>query len=95
MEKLLLRVAEAAELASVSRSMAYELIARGQWPSVRVGSALRVPLAELRRWVEAQTQQAQAGGQPDRRDDAQQVGRGAALAPLAEAGAAIERCRAR
>ncbi len=55
MEKLLLRVPEAAELASVGRTKAYELIASGAWPVVRVGSAVRVPLAGLRAWVEAQT----------------------------------------
>ncbi len=55
MEKLLLRVPEAAELASVGRTTAYELIASGAWPVVRVGSAVRVPLAGLRAWVEAQT----------------------------------------
>ena len=70
MEKLLLRVAEAAELASVSRTTAYELIGKGEWPVVRVGMAVRVPLAGLKAWVEAQTQQAQAGGQANRRDDA-------------------------
>ena len=61
MEKLLLRVAEAAELASVGRTKAYELIASGEWPVVRVGTAVRVPLAGLRAWVEAQTQPAHAG----------------------------------
>lgn len=61
MEKLLLRVAEAAELASVGRTKAYELIASGEWPIVRVGTAVRVPLAGLRAWVEAQTQPAHAG----------------------------------
>ncbi len=70
MEKLLLRVAEAAELASVSRTTAYELIGKGEWPVVRVGIAVRVPLAGLKAWVEAQTQQAQASAQTDRRDDA-------------------------
>ncbi len=70
MEKLLLRVAEAAEIASVSRTTAYELIGKGEWPVVRVGMAVRVPRAGLKAWGEAQTQQAQAGGQSDRRDDA-------------------------
>ena len=55
MEPLLLRVAEAAELASVGRTKAYELIGAGEWPVVRVGTAVRVPLAGLRAWVEAQT----------------------------------------
>lgn len=56
MEKLLLRVAEAAEMASIGRTKAYELIASGAWPVVYVGAAVRVPVAGLRTWVEAQTQ---------------------------------------
>ncbi len=63
MERLLLSVAEAAEVAGISRSLAYELIAAGVWPSVRVGTALRVPLAALREWVAAQTHQ--AGARPE------------------------------
>lgn len=55
MEKLLLRVSEAAELASVSRTTAYQLIASGEWPVVHIGSARRVPLAALRDWVEKHT----------------------------------------
>ena len=55
MDKLLLRVPEAAEIASVGRTTAYQLIASGAWPVVRVGNAVRVPLAGLRAWVEAQT----------------------------------------
>ncbi len=70
MEKLLLRVTEAAELASVGRTTAYQLIASGAWPVVRVGSAVRVPLAGLRAWVEAQTQAAQVGIDPTPRESA-------------------------
>ena len=54
MEKLLLRVPEAADLASVSRTTAYELIAAGQWKTVRIGSAVRVVMSDLREWVETQ-----------------------------------------
>ena len=64
MEKLLLRVAEAAELSSVGRTTAYQLIASGAWPVVRVGTAVRVPLAGLRAWVEAQSTGAQLGAEP-------------------------------
>lgn len=56
MEKLLLRVEEAAELASISRTKAYELIARGEWSVVRIGRATRVPLVDLRSWIERQKQ---------------------------------------
>lgn len=50
-DKLLLKVAEAADMASVSRTKAYELIAAGEWKTVRIGSAVRVVLADLERWV--------------------------------------------
>ena len=52
MDKLLLRVEEAAALASVSRTTGYELVASGQWPSVQIGRARRVPLDGLREWIE-------------------------------------------
>lgn len=53
MEPILLRPAKAAQLADISRSVAYDLIARGEWPSVRVGRSLRVPVKDLLEWVEA------------------------------------------
>ncbi len=55
MERLLLRVDEAAEVAGISRSKAYELIASGAWPKVIVGKSVRVPLVGLREWVERET----------------------------------------
>ncbi len=75
MEKLLLRVPEAAELASVGRTTAYQLIASGAWPVVYVGTAVRVPVAGLRAWVEAQTRPAANDGvlmldQPAKREQA-------------------------
>ncbi|HEX5504879.1 MAG TPA: helix-turn-helix domain-containing protein [Thermomicrobiales bacterium] len=54
--RLLLRVREAARLADVPRSTAYELIARGEWPHVRAeGVGLRVPLAALEEWIARRT----------------------------------------
>jgi len=61
-EKLLLRVPEAAEIASVGRTTAYELIGSGAWPVVRIGTAVRVHAEGLRAWVEAQKE----GGQTRR-----------------------------
>ena len=52
MDKLLLRPVEAAELLSISRSKAYELIAAGVLPSVQVGGSVRVPAVQLRAWIE-------------------------------------------
>lgn len=51
-QKLLLRVDEAADVASVSKSMAYQLIATGEWPSLRLGRTLRVPVVALVQWIE-------------------------------------------
>jgi excisionase family DNA binding protein len=52
LDKLLLRPIEVAELLSISRTKAYELIAAGVLPSVRVGASVRVPAAQLRTWIE-------------------------------------------
>ncbi|MGO9062779.1 MAG: helix-turn-helix domain-containing protein [Candidatus Binataceae bacterium] len=51
-EKLLIRPVEVAAMLSISRSSAYELIAAGTIPSVRLGRMVRVPLEAIRRIVE-------------------------------------------
>lgn len=55
MDKFLLRPSEAAAVLSISRSKAYELIAAGVLPSVRVGGSVRVPAARLHAWIEEHT----------------------------------------
>lgn len=55
MDRLLLRIPEAAELTGVARSTAYELVASGEWPSVRIGRAIRIPTHALEAWVEKRT----------------------------------------
>jgi excisionase family DNA binding protein len=54
MEKLLLRPTETAELLGLGKSKTYDLIAKGQIPSVRIGKSVRVPADKLREWVAAQ-----------------------------------------
>jgi excisionase family DNA binding protein len=54
-EPLLVRVEEAARILSLSRSTIYQMLDRGELPSVRRGTARRIPLAALRAWVERQT----------------------------------------
>ena len=54
MEKLLLKVVEAADLTGLGRSKAYELVANGTWPSISIGRSVRVPLAGLKLWIEQQ-----------------------------------------
>ena len=50
-ERLLLKPAEAAEAMGVSRSRAYELIADGSIPSIKLGASVRVPVQSLREWI--------------------------------------------
>lgn len=54
-EPLLVRVEEAARMLSLSRSTIYEMMDTGELPSVRRGSARRIPTAALREWVTRQT----------------------------------------
>lgn len=54
MEPLLVRVEEAARILSLSRSTIYEMMDAGELPSVRRGSARRIPVASLREWVARQ-----------------------------------------
>lgn len=53
-ERLMLRPVEAAEAIGVSRARCYELIARGEIPSVRIGSTVRIPVDALRAWIAQQ-----------------------------------------
>jgi excisionase family DNA binding protein len=53
-DRLLLRPAETAEAIGISRSRAYELIASGEIPSIRVGGSVRVPVDQLREWIQRQ-----------------------------------------
>lgn len=54
MERLLIRPAEAAQAFGLGRSKIYELIARGTIPSVRIGRSVRVPIQELKDWLDSQ-----------------------------------------
>lgn len=52
--RLMLRPTEAADAIGVSRSKAYQLIAEGTLPSVRLGGCVRVPVVALQQWIDAQ-----------------------------------------
>ena len=54
MENLLLKPAEAARLLAIGRAKTYLMAARGELPVVRIGKAVRIPLAGLRAWVSRQ-----------------------------------------
>lgn len=52
MDELLVSVEEAAHALGVGRSLAYELIASGQLPRVKIGRRTLVPVRALAEWVE-------------------------------------------
>ena len=63
-DRLMLRPAEFAEAIGVSRSKGYELISRGDVPSVRLGGSVRVPVAALNQWIERKLATAQPTAEP-------------------------------
>jgi len=52
--ELLLRIDAAARRLAISRATMYRLIQRGEVPTIRIGSAVRVPADALERWVTSQ-----------------------------------------
>ncbi len=57
-QPLLLTPASAAELLSISRSSAYEMIASGELPSIKLRGRTRIPRADLERWTDEQREAA-------------------------------------
>lgn len=53
-ERLVLSVAEAAELLGISRTLAYELVARHELPSLRLGGRIVVLRRPLERLLDGQ-----------------------------------------
>jgi len=53
-KSLLLTVSEAARLLRISRNLAYELVAQGQLPHVRLGRVIRIPRHGLEQWIACQ-----------------------------------------
>jgi excisionase family DNA binding protein len=51
-----LKVPEMAEELRIARSRAYELVADGEIPSVRIGRSIRVSRRKLEKWLEEQRQ---------------------------------------
>jgi excisionase family DNA binding protein len=49
-----LKVPEVAKVLRIARSRAYELVADGKIPSVRIGRSVRISRRELDRWLEEQ-----------------------------------------
>jgi excisionase family DNA binding protein len=63
MEILLLRVSETAKLIGLGKSKTYDLIAKGEIPSLRIGRSVRVPADKLRAWVDGRVADS-SGDQP-------------------------------
>ena len=53
-DALLLTVPETAKLLRISRNLAYELVARGELPAVRLGRVIRIPRDELTARIKAE-----------------------------------------
>lgn len=51
MDKILLKPSEVTQVLGIGRSLVYELIARGDIPSVRIGRCIRVPHESLQKWI--------------------------------------------
>jgi len=51
-----LKVPEVAKVLRIARSRAYELVADGEIPAVRIGRSVRVNRKELDRWLGEQRQ---------------------------------------
>lgn len=51
-DQLVLTVEEAAKMLRVSRAFAYELVARGDLPHLRLGRRIVIPHAALKRMIE-------------------------------------------
>ena len=60
MEILLLRALEVARALGLGRSKAYELMASGELPVVRIGRSVRVPADGLLRWIEEKSENSEA-----------------------------------
>lgn len=54
MDKLAVKPTEAARLLDVSRPTLYQWMNRADFPVVRIGGCVRIPIDDLREWVRAQ-----------------------------------------
>jgi prophage regulatory protein len=59
MERLLLKPMEVTQVLGIGRSLVYELIARKEIPSVRLGRCVRVPAESLKKWLKDQEEKRQ------------------------------------
>jgi excisionase family DNA binding protein len=50
--RVFLRIPEAAERLALGRSTVYRLIASGELPAVKIGTAIRIPATALASWAD-------------------------------------------
>jgi len=55
----LLRIREVAALLGIGRTKAWQLVATGEIPAVRLGRCVRIPRKALERWIEARVVEGQ------------------------------------
>ena len=60
-QELLLRIDAAASRLAVSRATLYRLIQRGELDTIHIGSAVRVPVTALERWLATQPVSSRGG----------------------------------
>ena len=65
MEKLLLKPSEVAQVLGIGRSLIYELIARKEIPSIRLGRCIRISSESLERWLKDQEHQSNETNKQD------------------------------
>lgn len=56
----LLTVGEAAQAMGIGRSMLYQLVMRGDIPSIKIGRARRIPVTALDEWIGRQQAEVEA-----------------------------------
>ncbi len=54
-ERILLTIPEAAERLGVGKTLVWQMVARNELPSVRLGRLVRVPVPALDEWIREQT----------------------------------------
>jgi excisionase family DNA binding protein len=59
-QELLLRIDAAAERLSISRATLYRMIQRRELSTVRIGSAVRIPVSALELWLTTKTNNQEA-----------------------------------
>ncbi len=53
-ERLCVSVPEAARMLGISRNNCYELVKRGELPSIRLGNRILIPYVQLKRMMEGE-----------------------------------------